>query len=138
MKSNNYKFNILETWRKLIKMKNKRFDRRKWLIYYLLIMVTANFIFGGYLKEKLTEYVSYSQFVKFGKEGRIVSVEEDIDEIHFEVHTEDGKSTKRYKANNMNDPSLIDKLEEWGWRSIQLSPKKYLSPNIFSFPGLFP
>ena len=94
--------------------KNKKFNRKKFLIYYLLIMITANFIFGGYLKEKLTETVSYSEFVKYGKEGRIVSVEEDLDEIVFEVKSKDGKSTKMYKANNMNDPNLIDKLEEWG------------------------
>ena len=65
--------------------KNKKINRKKFLIYYLLIMITANFIFGGYLKEKLTETVSYSEFVKYGKEGRIVSVEEDLDEIVFEV-----------------------------------------------------
>lgn len=94
--------------------KNKKFNRKKWLIYYLLIMVTANFIFGGYLKEKLTETVSYSEFVKYGKEGRVVAVEEDLDEIVFEVKSKDGKSTKMYKANNMNDPNLVDKLEEWG------------------------
>ncbi|WP_025641798.1 ATP-dependent zinc metalloprotease FtsH [Schnuerera ultunensis] len=119
-------------------MKNKRFDRRKWLIYYLLIMVTANFIFGGYLKEKLTEYVSYSQFVKFGKEGRIVSVEEDIDEIHFEVHTEDGKSTKRYKANNMNDPSLIDKLEEWGVEEYTAKSQKVSISQYILFSWVIP
>lgn len=77
-------------------------------------MVTLNFAFGGYLKEKLTESISYSEFVKFGKAGRVVSVEEDLDEIVFEVKLEDGKSTKMYKANNMNDPNLVDKLEEWG------------------------
>lgn len=104
--------------------KSKKFDRRKWLIYYLLIMVTANFIFGGYLKEKLTENVSYSEFVKLGKAGRIVSVEEDMDEILFEVKTEDGKSTKRYKANNMNDPNLIDKLEEWGVEKYSAKSQK--------------
>ncbi|NMA86623.1 MAG: AAA family ATPase, partial [Tissierellia bacterium] len=93
---------------------NRKFDRKKWLIYYLIIMVTLNFAFGGYLKEKLTESISYSEFVKFGKAGRVVSVEEDLDEIVFEVKLEDGKSTKMYKANNMNDPNLVDKLEEWG------------------------
>ena len=104
--------------------KNKKFNRKKFLIYYLLIMITANFIFGGYLKEKLTETVSYSEFVKYGKEGRIVSVEEDLDEIVFEVKSKDGKSTKMYKANNMNDPNLIDKLEEWGVENYTAKSQK--------------
>ena len=104
--------------------KNKKIDRKKLLIIYLLIMVTANFIFGGYLKEKLTETVSYSEFVKYGKEGRIIAVEEDLDEILFEVKSKDGKSTKLYKANNMNDPNLVDKLEEWGVENYTAKSQK--------------
>ena len=93
---------------------------------YLLFVNYGNskFYFGGYLKEKLTENVSYSEFVKLGKAGRIVSVEEDMDEILFEVKTEDLKSTKRYKTNNMNDPNLIDKLEEWGVEKYSAKSQK--------------
>ena len=104
--------------------RDKKFNKKKWLIYYLLIMVTANFIFGGYLKEKLTKYVSYSEFVKLGEEGKIVAVEVDTDEILFEVKTEDGKDTKLYKANNMNDPGLVDKLKEWGVKEYTAKSQK--------------
>ncbi len=104
--------------------KNKKFDRKKWLIYYLIIMVTLNFAFGGYLKEKLTETVSYSEFVKLGKTGKIISVEEDVYEIIFEVKSEGDEPTKFYKTNNMNDPDLVNKLEEWGIKDYTAKSQK--------------
>lgn len=115
---------------KLMKGK-KRFDKKKGLLYYLLIMLTINFIFNGYLKQKFIQNVSYSEFVKLGEEGKIVSVEVDNDEIIFEVKSENKKSGKLYKANNMKDPELVGKLEEWGVeeytaRSQKVSIAQYL------------
>lgn len=109
----------------------KRFDKKKGLLYYLLIMLTINFIFNGYLKQKFIQNVSYSEFVKLGEEGKIVSVEVDNDEIIFEVKSENKKSGKLYKANNMKDPELVGKLEEWGVeeytaRSQKVSIAQYL------------
>lgn len=115
---------------KLMKGK-KRFDKKKGLLYYLLIMLTINFIFNGYLKQKFIQNVNYSEFVKLGEEGKIVSVEVDNDEIIFEVKSENKKSGKLYKANNMKDPELVGKLEEWGVeeytaRSQKVSIAQYL------------
>ena len=76
-------------------------------------MLTVNFIFNGYLKQKFIQNVSYSEFVKLGEEGKIIAVEVDVDEIIFQIKSDNGK-LKLYKANNMNDPSLVDKLDEWG------------------------
>ncbi|MCF6461711.1 ATP-dependent zinc metalloprotease FtsH [Clostridium sp. Cult3] len=104
--------------------RNKRFDKKKWLIYYLLIMLAVNFIFNGYLKQKFIQNVSYSQFVKLGEEGKIISVEVDTDEILFEIKPEKGKSPKLYKANNMKDPNLVDKLEEWGVEEYEAKSQK--------------
>lgn len=109
----------------------KRFDKKKGLLYYLLIMLTINFIFNGYLKQKFIQNVSYSEFVKLGEEGKIVSVEVDNDEIIFKVKSENKKSGKLYKANNMKDPELVGKLEEWGVeeytaRSQKVSIAQYL------------
>ena len=104
--------------------RNKRFDKKKWLIYYLLIMITVNFIFNGYLKQKFIQNVSYSKFVKLGEEGKIISVEVDTDEILFETKPEKGKSPKLYKANNMKDPNLVDKLEEWGVEEYEAKSQK--------------
>ena len=118
--------------------KNKKFDRKKLLIYYLLIMITANFVFSGYLREKITENISYSEFVKFGKEGRIVSVEGDLDEILFKVKSEDGKSTKMYKTNNMNDPNLIDKLEAWGVEDYSAKSQKQSIAQYLLFSLIIP
>jgi cell division protease FtsH len=106
-------------------------NKRKWLIYYLLIMLTMNFIFNGYFKQKLIQNVSYSEFIKLGKEGKIVTVEVDTDEIIFEVKSEDGKN-KLYKANNMNDPGLVDKLEEWGVEYTAKSQKVSVAQYILT------
>ena len=106
-------------------------NKRKWLIYYLLIMLTMNFIFNGYFKQKLIQNVSYSEFIKLGKEGKIVTVEVDTDEIIFEVKSEDGKN-KLYKANNMNDPGLVDKLEEWGVEYTAKSQKVSIAQYILT------
>lgn len=108
-----------------VRMKsNRNFDKRKWLIYYILIMITVNFIFNGYLKQKFIQNVSYSQFVKFGEEGKIISVVVDSDEIIFEIQSEKGKSPKLYKSNNMKDPNLVDKLEEWGVKEYTAKSQK--------------
>lgn len=104
--------------------RNRRFNKKKWLIYYLLIMLTINFIFNGYLKEKFIQNVSYSQFVKLGEEGKVISVEVDTDEILFEVKLEREESPKLYRANNMKDPNLVDKLEEWGVEEYTAKPQK--------------
>ncbi len=98
-------------------------NKRKWLTYYLLIMLTVNFIFNGYLKQKFIQNVSYSEFVELGEEGKIAAVEVDTDEIIFEVKSENGK-IKLYKANNMKDPSLVDKLEKWGVKDYTAKSQK--------------
>ena len=101
---------------------NKKFDKNKFLIYYRLMMLTLIFVFNGYLKQKLIQNVSYSEFVRLGEDGKIVAVEVDNDEIIFEVKSDNEKSGKLYKANNMKDPNLVDKLDKWG-------VKEYTSKN---------
>ena len=93
---------------------DNNFDKKKWLVYYILAMLTITFVFNGYLKQKLIQNVSYSQFVKFGEQGKIASVVVDSDEIIFQVKSENKKALELYKSNNMQDPNLVNRLEEWG------------------------
>lgn len=117
---------------------NKRFDKKKGLLYYLLIMLTINFIFNGYLKQKFVQNVSYSEFVRLGEEGKIVSVEVDNDEIIFVVKSENKKSGKLYKANNMKDPDLVGKLEEWGVKEYTAKSQKVSMAQYFLTSWVIP
>ena len=127
-------------------MKNKddnKFDMRKILIYYLLAMLAFNFIIDGYIKDRIVETVEYSEFVKLGKEGKIVSVEADAYETVFEVkkdikaetdkdkkeNKKDKKETKAeteiYKTNSMVSHDNLQKmLDEWGVKKYTTKSEK--------------
>lgn len=112
---------------------NNKFNMRKILIYYLLAMLAFNFIIDGYIKDKIVKTVDYSEFVKYGKEGKIVSVETDAYETIFEIKS-DGKDKKDkkdkneeviYKTNAMiSNDELQKMLDEWGVKEYTSKSEK--------------
>lgn len=119
---------------------NNKFNMRKILIYYLLAMLAFNFIIDGYIKDKIVKTVDYSEFVRLGKEGKIVSVETDAYETIFEVKTEEktkdkgkdkGKDKEKpeeaiiYKTNAMISNDELQKLlDTWGVKDYTSKSEK--------------
>lgn len=103
---------------------DKRFNMKKLLIYYLLLMLAVHFFIDGFVRDKLIETVQYSKFIELGEKGKISAVEVDRDEIFFEVKGKNKDENEFYKTNNMNDPTLIDNLREWKVKDFTAKSQK--------------
>ncbi|TQQ85298.1 ATP-dependent metallopeptidase FtsH/Yme1/Tma family protein [Peptacetobacter hominis] len=99
---------------------------KKSLFYYyammlLFVMLLNILVFPG-IMEKQTVQISYSKFETMLEKNEIKSVEVDDDKIA--ILPKDEKDKNIYVTGNMNDPDIVEKLNEKGVDFTKVIPEK--------------
>ena len=101
------------------------------LFYYLLIVLTImiliNFLLIPRLYEPQYTEVSYGQFLQDISDGNISEVQVTEDEILFKDKSD---PPNYYKTGKMDDPNLIDRLQEAGITNFSAEIQKQANPIV--------
>ena len=101
------------------------------LFYYLLIVLTTmiliNFLLIPRLYEPQYTEVSYGQFLQDISDGNISEVQVTEDEILFKDKSD---PPNYYKTGKMDDPNLIDRLQEAGITNFSAEIQKQANPIV--------
>lgn len=88
---------------------------KKPFIFYLIIVMVIMMLLNMFVFPRLTspqvEEVDYGQFLQMAKEGKLTKVQVTDNEIVF---ADNSQPTQYYETGRMEDPFLVDRLEQAG------------------------
>lgn len=94
----------------------------RFLIYYSCIILVTMFVFNIFLNPLRTNKISYSEFEEMGRQRKIEEVQISSDKIYLTVK-EEGKTEDIYITEKIEDPDLINKLNQWGVKKYGAVPE---------------
>ena len=105
--------------------------QRKPLYYYYLIILLVLFLINIFLlpmySNSRVENVSYNQFLADMESQKIEAVEIEDEDISYVLKEDDSKV---YRTGVMNDPNLVDRLNESGATFTQIHPQE-MNPLVY-------
>ena len=107
-------------------MQEKKTPKKPLIYYYviaMLVILLLNTLLVPLFSSGRTETVDYGTFLSRVKAGEVKEVEMDDDKIAFTADNEKGKE-KIYVTGRMDDPDIVNRLEEAGVKYGKVIPKE--------------
>ena len=121
-------------------MQEKKTPKKPLIYYYviaMLVILLLNTLLVPLFSSGRTETVDYGTFLSRVKAGEVKEVEMDDDKIAFTADNEKGKE-KIYVTGRMDDPDIVNRLEEAGVKYGKVIPKENSPLLDFLLYGLLP
>ncbi|MEE0775602.1 MAG: AAA family ATPase, partial [Bacillota bacterium] len=121
-------------------MEEEKKPPQRSILYYIILSLALTLLINAtvvpMLQNKAVESVSYDVFLSALDKGKITEVEIKDNEIYYNCPDEDGKD-QLFSTGAMDDPQLVDRLEQAGVKFAQVVPKE-LSPlmNLLLYYGI--
>lgn len=111
-------------------------QRKKMINYYLIalvVVVVLNWVLFPFITSQNIQEESYSTFLQQVEEKKVDKVQIQDDTIYY---TLDGEDNKRYETLAINDPDLVNRLEESG-ATFSRIPTSQMNPILVSLISFF-